>query len=407
MKREPFPPRQEPEDLKKTDNFKCNHFILGTFKHILKIAKKIQKERFSLCFFYFLSDNLQICTLLLCKTTLAQESTCCFSGWLLKTLNTKVIFPKNPFTIMWSTSQLLTNPNLPSLTLGILFSVVGTFINKFPNSSEPINVGLDFNCKRLLPLSPQFNNNDTNLLLPTRLSLYEAQTVTMIFSFLAPALPIFLNSKTMWNEDKTNALMSQFLGQSAVLGTSEFIRHFSVVVDNTFQQKCNLSIESCKAWTAFVLPLVDQPSKTGLCFVNQTDNSELKNLYDSVHSMPNSIFAMVGSSVVVFLANLFYWTRYNKSNKELSSAHYTIKLLMIIMFLIFITFAVVYRFKEKSQSVTDLALSFFFGIIVQCVMTLLYQVKTMTSPTVNGHTPIVKVLDDIEMKTCNTPLKSS
>jgi len=285
--------------------------------------------------------------------------------------------------------------------------VVGTFINKFPNSSEPINVGLDFNCKRLLPPSHQFitNNNDT-LSFASGMSSQDAQIVTMFFSFVAPALPIFLNSKTVWNEDKTNALMSQFLGQSAVLGTSEFIRHFSVVVDNTFQQKCNLSIESCKAWTAFILPLVDQPTKTGLCFVNQTDNAELKTLFDSVHSMPNSIFAMVGSSVVVFLANLFFWTKYNKNNKELSNAHYTNKIIIIVMFLIFVTFAVVYRFKEKSQSVTDLALSFFFGVVVQCVMTLLYQVRKRTHPS--NHFSIVKaVTDDIEMKTCSTPLKST
>ena len=91
--------------------------------------------------------------------------------------------------------------------------------------------------------------------------------------------------------------------------------------------------------------------------------------------------------------------------------NYTNKIIIIVMFLIFVTFAVVYRFKEKSQSVTDLALSFFFGVVVQCVMTLLYQVRKRTHPS--NHFSIVKAVtdddnnNDIEMKTCSTPLKST
>ncbi len=278
----------------------------------------------------------------------------------------------------------------------------GITLNNSPNFSEPINVGLDFNCKRLnTPPIQRTNISQPNF------SSSDAQIVTLLFSSIAPALPIFLNSKRTWTEDKSSALVSQFLGQSAVLGSSEFIRHFSIVIDNTFQQKCNLSAEMCRAWTSVVLPLVNQASKPGLCLINETDTTEMKLLYDSAHSMPNTVFAVVGSSVVVFFANLFFWTRYNKNNKDLVSAHYSVKLLMIIMFVIFITVAVLYRFKEKSQSVTDLALSFFFGVIVQFVMTFLYQVKKMTRSPVGGHSPIVKITDDFEMKTCSSPLNAA
>lgn len=201
--------------------------------------------------------------------------------------------------------------------------------------------------------------------------------------------------------------MSHILGQSAVLGTSEFIRHFSVVVDNTFQQKCNLSVEMCKALTAVVLPLVERDNQVGLCHVNQTDATELQSLHDALHSMPNSVFALVGSSVVVFFTNLFFWTRYNKNNKNLTSAHVVIKLTLIIGFLLFITFAVIYRFKEKTQSVTDLLLSFFFGAIVQFVMTLLYQVKKRTAASAKIPSPLSPTpSDDVEMKECTAPLRS-
>ena len=247
------------------------------------------------------------------------------------------------------------------------------------------------------------------------MSSSDAQIVTLFFSSIAPVLPLFLNSKTTWTEDKTSALLSHVLGQSAVLGTSEFIRHFSVVVDNTFQQKCNLSVEMCKAWTATMLPLVNQNNKSGLCKINETDTLEIRALHDSLHSMPNSVLAMVGSSVVVFFANLFLWTRYNKNNKNVSSANVFVKLIMIVGFLIFITFAVVYRFKEKLQSVTDLSLSFFFGIIIQIVMTLLYQVKKRTHQELMlaeataknvPPSPIMRCLsNEIEMKECTTPLK--
>jgi hypothetical protein len=60
--------------------------------------------------------------------------------------------------------------------------------------------------------------------------------------------------------------------------------------------------------------------------VNQTDNAELKTLFDSVHSMPNSIFAMVGSSVVVFLANLFFGQSTTKITKSCPTLITQIKL---------------------------------------------------------------------------------
>jgi hypothetical protein len=44
-------PRQDPEDLKHTDNFERNHFILGTYERILSIAEKYKREDFHSAFF--------------------------------------------------------------------------------------------------------------------------------------------------------------------------------------------------------------------------------------------------------------------------------------------------------------------------------------------------------------------
>jgi len=250
-------------------------------------------------------------------------------------------------------------------------------------------------------------------------SSFQAQAVTLFLSTVLPLLPLALNSKTNWNSDKTEAVISHLIGQSATFGTTEFIRHFAIVPDPTFFERCNLSLNDCLAKSTQVLRLDKLCPTASFSFKNNqsivaaagvASNSlnrsqrsfavssssslssslppvnlqaslpnDLSNIHAALHSMPNPTMAIVGSSFVVFVANLFFWTRHNKSGKNSSSAHSLVKMTMIVVFLMFVSFALLYRYKQHQQSLTDIVVSFFYGMVVQLLMTLLFQVKKRSS----------------------------
>ena len=224
----------------------------------------------------------------------------------------------------------------------------------------------------------------------TSLTTVHAQGVTLFFSTFLPLLPLVLNSKTNWNRDKTEAVISHLIGQSATFGTTEFIRHFAIVPDPTFFQKCNLTVDDCLAKSAQIFslgklcPFATLSSNTAAAATttsantNNTaflQNQHLESLYASLHSLPNPTMAIVGSSFVIFMANLFLWTRHNKNGKDSSSAHALVKMTMVVVFLMFVSFSLLYRYKQREQSLTDIVISFFYGMVVQFLMTLLFQVK--------------------------------
>ena len=257
-------------------------------------------------------------------------------------------------------------------------------------------------------------------------SSFQAQAVTLFLSTVLPLLPLALNSKTNWNSDKTEAVISHLIGQSATFGTTEFIRHFAIVPDPTFFERCNLSLNDCLAKSTQVLRLdklcptaffslknnhsiVAAAAGAASNSLNRSQRSfavlspslsssslssssllppvnlqaslpnDLSNIHAALHSMPNPTMAIVGSSFVVFVANLFFWTRHNKSGKNSSSAHSLVKMTMIVVFLMFVSFALLYRYKQHQQSLTDIVVSFFYGMVVQLLMTLLFQVKKRSS----------------------------
>jgi len=255
-------------------------------------------------------------------------------------------------------------------------------------------------------------------------SSFQAQAVTLFLSTVLPLLPLALNSKTNWNSDKTEAVISHLIGQSATFGTTEFIRHFAIVPDPTFFERCNLSLNDCLAKSTQVLRLDKLCPTASFSFKNNqsivaaaagaASNSlnrsqrsfavlspsssssssssslppvnlqaslpnDLSNIHAALHSMPNPTMAIVGSSFVVFVANLFFWTRHNKSGKNSSSAHSLVKMTMIVVFLMFVSFALLYRYKQHQQSLTDIVVSFLYGMVVQLLMTLLFQVKKRSS----------------------------
>ena len=257
-------------------------------------------------------------------------------------------------------------------------------------------------------------------------SSFQAQAVTLFLSTVLPLLPLALNSKTNWNSDKTEAVISHLIGQSATFGTTEFIRHFAIVPDPTFFERCNLSLNDCLAKSTQVLRLdklcptaffslknnqsiVAAAASAASNSLNRSQRSfavlspslsssslssssllppvnlqaslpnDLSNIHAALRSMPNPTMAIVGSSFVVFVANLFFWTRHNKSGKNSSSAHSLVKMTMIVVFLMFVSFALLYRYKQHQQSLTDIVVSFLYGMVVQLLMTLLFQVKKRSS----------------------------
>jgi hypothetical protein len=311
--------------------------------------------------------------------------------------------------------------------------LLGSTINNFPSLSEKVTVGMDFDCNLAAAassslssssslMSSQFapRKNHSDHTSNATFSSFQAQAVTLFLSTVLPLLPLALNSKTNWNSDKTEAVISHLIGQSATFGTTEFIRHFAIVPDPTFFERCNLSLNDCLAKSTQVLRLdklcptaffslknnqsiVAAAASAASNSLNRSQRSfavssssslssslppvnlqaslpnDLSNIHAALHSMPNPTMAIVGSSFVVFVANLFFWTRHNKSGKNSSSAHSLVKMTMIVVFLMFVSFALLYRYKQHQQSLTDIVVSFFYGMVVQLLMTLLFQVKKRSS----------------------------
>jgi RsiW-degrading membrane proteinase PrsW (M82 family) len=299
--------------------------------------------------------------------------------------------------------------------------------------SEKVTVGMDFDCNLAAAaslslssssslMSSQFapRKNHSDHTSNATFSSFQAQAVTLFLSTVLPLLPLALNSKTNWNSDKTEAVISHLIGQSATFGTTEFIRHFAIVPNPTFFERCNLSLNDCLAKSTQVLRLdklcptaffslknnqsiVAAAASAASNSLNRSQRSfavssssslssslppvnlqaslpnDLSNIHAALHSMPNPTMAIVGSSFVVFVANLFFWTRHNKSGKNSSSAHSLVKMTMIVVFLMFVSFALLYRYKQHQQSLTDIVVSFFYGMVVQLLMTLLFQVKKRSS----------------------------
>lgn len=272
-----------------------------------------------------------------------------------------------------SKTELATRPlqdsvlgHLPVAATALIFLITGSVINRSPTLSETVAVGLDFDCFRL---NPNISNKSTSFV-NNSLPSADLHAMTIAFATLLPLLPLAVNSRTSWNEEKTAALVSHVLGQTTTFGSSEFIRRFTVFPDQTFGTKCNLSSTDCYSLSAQVLPL-----HGGLC-QNKTDDSEIKDIFYSFHSMPDLTASIVGASCVIFFANLFLWRDFNKSGKDQTSAHHLTKLFLIVVFVIFVAFAIIYRYNQLEHTSADLALSFVYGAILQSVLTLLYQIKS-------------------------------
>ena len=135
----------------------------------------------------------------------------------------------------------------------LIFIIIGVSVNASPSPQEIISLGpstrngVDCSSPSALA-SPslsyqqwiQMMSDASNGTLP----MHQALIITA--SILLPASPLLLNSKTVFNEGKQNALVAHILGQSASFGSTEMARHFLVAPNWQFFSHCNLTLSECQ-----------------------------------------------------------------------------------------------------------------------------------------------------------------
>lgn len=159
-------------------------------------------------------------------------------------------------------------------------------------------------------------------------------------SVILPLVPLFLNSKLIWTDIKTEMMKSHFLGQTSSFGVSEIFRHYATMPTLDFMQKCNITEQDCKAMALAKLPLHFQKGET-----NQTvcDLSE-DNVFDNLHHFPNVTCALLGASVVSFISVLLYWHVVNKNGKAIYQANPVLKMLIVALQCLLILVLCIYIF---------------------------------------------------------------
>lgn len=182
----------------------------------------------------------------------------------------------------------------------------------------------------------------------------DVATVTVVVIF--PLVPIMLNSHfKSWNEFKFEIVKCHVLGQGSAFGVSELLRHFIILPEPTFLNKCNITSEEC---------LANVPLETNVTrFCRNTNN-----LFDSLHHFPDNTCCFIGASLTTFLATLFYWNRINKNGKSIydltSIKQYSLIALQITCIILVMTY--VYCLINTFDNVQLVGL--FIGAIVQLMI---------------------------------------
>jgi hypothetical protein len=294
--------------------------------------------------------------------------------------------------------------HLGSLLTGaaaLILLLTGFLINRDPSPRETITLGKDLNCLDGRPFLTQTfddlmrgrGNNET-------LQIHQAMIIAA--SIILPATPLFLNSKTIFNEGKLNALVAHGLGQSASFGSTEIARHFLVAPNWHFFSSCNLSLPECQRLAPGSYALapddndVDDDDEEEDNFSNTTDTTvaapptplpqrasvlcpqpvgEVKDLFNNLHSMPDVYSALIGSSTIIFASNVWFWKLSNKNRKKAASSHDITKIVLISVFLLYVTTSMFFRFKYVDNAFGELIMSFIYGAGIQFFISMLYQHK--------------------------------
>jgi hypothetical protein len=188
----------------------------------------------------------------------------------------------------------------------------------------------------------------------------------ILSSVIFPILPIILNSQSKkWNDFKIEMVKSHAMGQGSVFGVSELLRHFVIVPEPTFLDKCNISLSECKEKAILQqIALVDVNGTNSFC--------QLKNntqyLFDSMHHFPDKISCLIGASIVTFLANLYFWNNANTKGKSIYEATALIQIILILVQIICIVVFLMYLYMQYSLFDGIQLYGVFIGGVIQLMI---------------------------------------
>jgi RsiW-degrading membrane proteinase PrsW (M82 family) len=292
--------------------------------------------------------------------------------------------------------------NLATTLVSLVLLTTGLLINRNPSAGETVTLGKDLDCLDGRPFASRAFIDLMQLTAAAATAGNKTmpvhQAVIVAASVILPLSPLLLNSKTTFNEGKWNALLAHVLGQTASFGSTEIARHFVVAPNWQFFPRCNLSLSDCQQLAPGPYRLArdifefENDTHIGYVFDYDTDDDtddlsprtailcpepagRVKDLFNSLHSMPDVVSALIGASTVMFASNLWFWRHSNRRQKRVASSHDMTKIALIAVFLLYVTISMFYRFRYVENSFGELLMSFIYGVGIQCFISMLYQNK--------------------------------
>ena len=240
-----------------------------------------------------------------------------------------------------------------SISIAVLLGTLmtGSLINNVPGFEDFVNITTLFNCSAFSTETPGIVDpeNIWSLLLP----------------ILIPILYIFIKDGNFYfDKDKLLALYQHATGQVMSFSSTEVMRHFIVFPDANFPAKCNLTEAECTTYKNVMT------NTSQLCHNSKFPE---KQIFDSLHSIPNVTAALMGSSTVFLICNLQsaknsvtpYFQIHPACQKYKFCSKQLLKILCLCVFIATVYFCVWQTIKINKNSLQELFFSFVYGVIVQ------------------------------------------
>lgn len=209
--------------------------------------------------------------------------------------------------------------------------LTGSLVNNVDNKDDKSIKVHSHWCKQL---------NHSNLAMPNGIT-----QVAIAASIILPLIPVFINSRFTWNNEKTEIVKSHLVGQSASYGIAELSRHFIVFPEPAFFTKCNLTYAECKLKAQLNLPqYLSKINLTHALCPNSSSTTSAFELFDSLHHFPDKVCVLLGAGIISFVAAILHWHSINKSGKSVFDLPGPTKVFLVSAQILFAVVTLLYLF---------------------------------------------------------------